>query len=178
VWCKGVGLDFIPLLDAGEIEKLGDQMKSHLGLYGNVGIVRVYCHACRMWAFVLDGIKQCCDKPVDSRPERSKRIMEPPFERKVPSPKEKQEILQGQDYRCIYCDKTFGDVVQRRKKDLVLRIEWDHRICFAYGQNNHVSNFVAACQVCNRIKSSLVFSDLDEARLHLSIKRREKGYDF
>ena len=58
----------------------------------------------------------------------------------------------------------------------MLRVEWDHYIPYSYSQDNRVSNFVAACQICNRIKSSLMLPSAEEYRVHIQNKRVEKGY--
>jgi len=48
-----------------------------------------------------------------------------------------------------------------------LRINFDHVVPFAYSQNNYRHNFVAACHICNSIKSSMMFNTLDEARAYI-----------
>lgn len=59
---------------------------------------------------------------------------------------------------------------------VVLQVNWDHKVPFAYSQNNGNQNFVAACQICNRLKSRIMFNSLEEARVYLYYKQIEKGY--
>lgn len=152
--------------------------KTFVSLYGNVAIQRAYCYACGGTAFVIDGYLQCCGRWWKHEPDRIKREVEPEYKRRGPGLKEQRQILEAQDYRCIYCECAFHSIRFRRNRPIRLRIEWDHDIPFAYSQNNHTSNFVAACQVCNGLKSDLIFKDLDEARIRLRMRRAEKGFDF
>lgn len=41
---------------------------------------------------------------------------------------------------------------------------------------NSTPNFVAACHVCNGIKSDKLFQTLDEARVFIQLAREAKGY--
>jgi len=45
-------------------------------------------------------------------------------------------------------------------------------------KDNAVSNFVAACQVCNSLKSDKLFQDIEGAKSYLSNSRKTRGYDF
>jgi hypothetical protein len=47
---------------------------------------------------------------------------------------------------------------------------------YAYSQDNGTPNFVAACHVCNGLKSAKMFRTIDEARGYLASKRAAKGY--
>jgi 5-methylcytosine-specific restriction endonuclease McrA len=152
--------------------------KQIISLYGNVALVRGRCPDCRNVAIIRDGKFLCCDRVVNPKPTSVKREVEPEQRRRRPGVAEREEILASQDYRCIYCEKAFGSMIYRNDKPLILKVHWDHDIPYAYSQNNHAWNFVAACQVCNLLKSDFIFRDLEDAQLFLRMKRQEKGYDF
>jgi len=63
----------------------------------------------------------------------------------------------------------------RGSKFMRLTIHWDHYVPYAYQAAN--KGFVAACNVCNRLKWSEVFEDLGEARRVLLSRWRQKGYE-
>jgi 5-methylcytosine-specific restriction endonuclease McrA len=152
--------------------------KSYIGLYGNVKILKEFCPHCQGYAFVLHGRLACCNREAVAEPRRFKRESEPEYARRRPSPDEQREILLFQNHCCIYCESPFGFIRYRHGRPLSLRIEWDHQIPFAYSRNNVTANFVAACHVCNRIKSSLCFPSIEEAAVYLSEQRQHRGYNF
>ena len=139
----------------------------HYALYGNVAIPREYCPSCRQWALVIEGRLACCNNPTDLGSRRTKRMSEAPDVRRQPTEEEKREILETQENRCLYCQKAFGSAVIRKEKLVWLRVTWDHLVPFCYSQNNYRYNFVAACQICNGVKGSLMFATVDEARTHV-----------
>jgi 5-methylcytosine-specific restriction endonuclease McrA len=98
-------------------------------------------------------------------------MCEPGDNRRKLSRKQKREIMAAQSNRCAYCLTTFGSVVYWRKRNVRLQIEWDHLVPFAYNRDNRPANFVAACHICNRIKSSLLFQTMDEARAYIQARR-------
>lgn len=77
---------------------------------------------------------------------------------------------------CLYCFLPLDSVVYRHGKSVALELNWEHFKPYAYLQSNPRGNWVAACQICNRIKSDLHFGDLDEAREHITQRRTELGY--
>lgn len=144
---------------------------ARLALYGNVGIPRVYCQDCQRNALVIKGIKQCCDQKDADEVKGVERIIEPEGHRKHGPPKAEQEaLLTAQGYRCLYCDKRLGSTAWYKGKRVVLKLHWDHVIPYEYGQNNDVSNFVAACHVCNHWKSDFVFNSLEEIQVYVGEK--------
>ena len=149
-----------------------------LSIYGNTAIKRGFCVDCDTYAFVLDDKLQCCDKPFKGEASKVKREVEPEYRRRVPRKAEQASILAEQDYRCIYCERAFGSQGIRRNKPVTLMVHWDHSIPYTYSANNKACNFVAACHVCNGLKSDLIFRDIDDARLYLKTRRNEKGYDW
>ena len=73
--------------------------------------------------------------------------------RRPPSTYEREQALERQDGKCFYCNQPLGAVRTRNGREVTLRTHWDHLMPYAYDQNNSPDNFVAACHVCNGIKS-------------------------
>ena len=148
----------------------------HMAIYGNVVIPRSYCQDCQSWAFVIDGRLRCCGEKVATNPKKFKQMSEAPLKRWTPGKKDQRRILAEQNHCCFYCGRNFGAVVWRRNNRIALRINWDHRVPFCYGRDNHVRNFVAACHVCNGLKSSHMFKSVEEAQTFLYDRWKQKGY--
>ena len=168
---------------------------SIISIYGNTAIEKGYCPDCGAESFIRDGQFLCCGGRANTNPTRYKRESEPDQHRVRLAAIVKARILEDQGHRCFYCDQPFGAVHHRRAKvsrhrmrvvggselrgtKITLRVCFDHRLPYAYSQDNRESNFVAACQVCNTIKGALVFGNMDEARVYIADHRRAKGYDF
>jgi hypothetical protein len=149
-----------------------------ISLYGNVAVQKVWCPDCGASTFVRDGVKACCGGPVAGEPDRYVRESSPDDERRQIGKRQKERILAEQEGRCFYCGEQFGAIKHRRGEPVTLRVNWDHRMPYAYSQDNRASNYVAACHVCNGIKSDHVFRDLEQAGAHIAAQRRAKGYDF
>lgn len=149
---------------------------THLALYGNVAIERGMCPACERMALILDRCYACCGTPVYESATRIKRIVEPEFVRRRPSPASQREILDLQAHCCAYCDRPFGSWIHTGEKPLQLVVEWDHVTPFCHTANNHPSNFVAACQVCNAIKHDLIFDSLEDIRVHVALKWEARDF--
>lgn len=148
-------------------------------MYGNVVLVRELCPKCGGYSFIRDGKTLCCRQKVNvERPDKIFRVSESPLKRRKPSKRERDEILAQQRYECFYCGQPFNSVHLRHKKPVTLRINWEHFVPFSYSQDNRKHNFVAACHVCNGIKAALHFSSIIHAMVYISLKRKEKGYDF
>jgi hypothetical protein len=155
--------------------------RGYVALFGAVAMRREYCWRCRGMALVIDGELQCCDSPVSERPICGvKREIESEGVRRKPSTEAQAEILEHQENRCLYCEQEFGAWVFRNGKTrpVQLRVEWDHLVPFSYTASCHDDGFVAACHVCNGIKSATMFQGLDEARAHIALKRSDKGWSF
>ncbi len=108
---------------------------------------------------------------VDVTPLRSGK-------RRRPNRRAQRRILSAQAERCFYCILEFGSWVRRGSRVEQLRVEWDHKIPFAMTQMNSNQDFVAACQVCNRLKHSLVFRTVEHAREYIATRRLRKGWRF
>jgi len=59
---------------------------------------------------------------------------------------------------------------------MVLRVCWDHKVPYAYSQNNRITNYAAACQICNSLKAALMFATVEETQIYVCIKAEEKGF--
>lgn len=152
--------------------------KSEISLYGNVAMARQYCPACKQTSLIINDRLACCDSLAGATSGKVKRMSLPFQGRKLPSRSAQLKILAGQGDRCFYCEMSLGSVKFRHGLPVVLKLNWDHSLPYAYSQNNNNENFVAACHVCNGIKSDKVFQTLDEARIYLQDKRKSKGYNF
>ena len=144
-------------------------MRSVLGMYGNVALVRAFWPECGVWAVVREGHLQCCYHRYGGDPRRIKRMCESPQIRRCPSVEAAKEILDAQNNRCLYCDHEFGDAVFYKGRRRLIKLHWDHMVPWDYTQNNSDENFAAACSICNGIKSDLVFRTVEEVRLHVGV---------
>lgn len=153
-------------------------MRNVVAIYGNVTIQKAYCQDCGSFSFIRSGRFVCCGSYVSGEPTRYVRECEPEDTKRIPSKCEQEKILKEQDGCCFYCEQKLGSTQYRNGKPFRLKTNWDHKLPYAYSQNNSVGNFVASCHVCNMIKASLVFRDLDEAKGYISIKRKSLGYGF
>lgn len=158
-------------------------MKPIKKIYGNSTLIKLYCSFCQDYAFIVDGHYTCCRKKVvdiESQKYVIKRECDSIHSNRYLSKKNKEMILTEQSNRCFYCDKTFGSTVLRinkhKEKVINIRPQFDHIIPFVYNQNNDKLNYVAACQICNGIKSDLMFNDLDAAKIYIINRMKEKGY--
>ena len=146
-------------------------------LYGNVALYKMFCLNCHDYAFVVDEKFTCCGEKIQKPDvEITKREIEPVEKRKRISNTLKNQILGEQKFCCLYCEKPFGSYVKKQGKTIKLKINFDHIIPFAFSHNNFKYNFIAACQICNYIKSDLYFSTLEEAKIYILTKQKNKGY--
>ena len=150
--------------------------KTHWALYGNVVLKRGYCVECKRFAIVLDNRLQCCDALLKESPTKVRRMSDVPLGRDVPSREVQRKILKEQEQRCLYCQRLFGSKLWRGRKEIALRVTWDHVSPFVYSLDNRDQNFAAACQVCNSLKSCKIFQTLEDARVYLTNKAAQKGY--
>ena len=142
-------------------------MKAIKAIFGSVMMLRIFCENCGSEAFVIDGKMACCGKPVDleevKQAKRKRESISSDRHGKPPRSVQK-EILKHQLYQCIYCG------VGLRGKRI---INFDHFIPFSYlGSGN--KNFVASCEDCNKIKSSMLFDSIIEAQVYIQAEREKK----
>lgn len=150
--------------------------RGYLAIYGNIAIVKGYCQSCQQLAFILEGHLACCCAPYEAEPKRLKREIPPQQERQHIPLAFRRAQLELQENRCFYCNIQFGSFVMRGSRSIRLKLEWDHYAPFALTQDSRPSNIVAACHICNHIKSDLVFQTSGEAVAYVTQKRTEKGY--
>jgi len=151
-------------------------------IFGDVILAREYCPDCDGYYLVIDGELQCCNRPVDLSQRAVRevfRVCNPDGSRYL-SEKEKRDIRANQGDTCFYCYREFGTYVWRAakgvRKPIRLSCEFDHCVPFSYFLTTQQANIVAACHVCNRIKSNLIFEDGDAARQYLAEQWVANGY--
>jgi 5-methylcytosine-specific restriction endonuclease McrA len=133
-----------------------DGSDQHYALYGQTVMQRAVCPECGDHSLIVEGATLCCHANVEFLTNETKRMSRTRFVRRQPSAHTKQTLLLRQENRCYYCDRLW-----------ILRPTWDHYVPFAYCGSNPAENFVAACQVCNGYKSSMMFQTREEAQLYL-----------
>ncbi len=149
----------------------------HLAIYGNIRISRCYCHACQSYTLILDGEKACCGGDFNEEGiKRLKRMTLAEASRHGPSKKIRQKILEEQEHRCFYCNRPFGSYVYRKNKPFRLAIEFDHVVPYSYVESRREFNFVAACHICNGLKTDKMFKTLEEAQIYLCSAWEGRGY--
>lgn len=146
-------------------------MQNHAAIYGKVQIPRVYCEECMCWTLVIDGERQCgFHSEKEFKIVRYKRMSISASDRGKPRSKDQKELLEMSNYSCFYCFRSFGSWFRVKGKLRKLVVEWDHCVPYVWDRNNSVDNFVPACQICNRWKSSLIFRDIEEVRVYVATK--------
>lgn len=152
--------------------------KSHYVRYGSICMKRAECPSCGDRSFVKNGLSVCCNQKVSFDGIVS-TIMEstPSIKRRRSISKiDKLTIRNSQDHKCIYCDNEFGYLYWYKTKLKLSTIHYDHFDCFAYSRNDSYENITASCNICNLLKSNKMFDNLEEARIYLNGRRKEKGY--
>lgn len=153
-------------------------IKKHLAIFGNIKMHRVYCQSCKGMTLVKDGIKLCCDSLTDENNIKNIKIeCEPTHHRHKPPVFKQKEILEKQQNRCLYCNREFGTPYLRNHRILKTKLNWDHLIPFSYSRNNK-NNFVAACHICNGIKSNKMFDTTEEVFHYVEHNRKKKGITY
>lgn len=151
--------------------------RTHIGLYGSVKLLRGYCPSCCSWAFVLDGMLQCCNRHSSEQPVKKKRMIIGHGQRRRPHKEVQKRLLAQYQQCCAYCGRLFGLLIIREKRVMRLRLEWDHNEPFVYSQTNAENNWIPSCHLCNRWKSDKIFDDLDELKNYVADKWKDKGYE-
>lgn len=134
-----------------------------IDVYGSVQLEKAYCSKCKTTAFIIDSRLQCCDAEVENTKEYIpvKYISEARNKRKPITLNTKEIILDLQDHKCFYCRRKFNTPYTTKGKNNIkyTTAVIDHVVPFCYCQStNH--NLVAACNLCNSLKSDKIFSDL------------------
>ena len=155
-------------------------MNKHYAKYGNTILKRIKCEDCKRYAFVIDGIIQCCDRKLEEFKTHKAKVMScATNKRKGLSLKAKRDVLEKQKNRCLYCGYEFKDILwnNHRYKFYTVEVRWDHFSPFSYSYNNKHNNFVASCQICNKIKTNLMFETVEEVRDYVKYRRAKRGYE-
>lgn len=155
-----------------------DTMKKNsvLSVYGNVSILKGYCENCEGNSFIQDGLYACCGSKAPHCRPKIERVSDVIMSRKKPKKKEALKILKAQGFRCLYCGYRFGEIIYLNGYPVSVNLEWDHILPYSYSGNNSISNFCAACGICNGIKSDFIFDTLVKAQQYITRVRKEKGY--
>ena len=147
-----------------------------MALFGNTAMARDYCSKCSRLVLIIDGEYSCCDRQYRKEPVGHHRESQPERARRKPNRKARNSQLEAQANKCHYCELEFGNVVTQGIDSIVLKVEWDHNVPWAFNQDNRPANFVAACQICNHIKSDMMFFSHEAAKEFIASKRVAKGY--
>jgi hypothetical protein len=156
-------------------------MKKTLVEYGRVSMKRVYCHDCGSDTLVRDGKKICCGETYYEHYGETmgfKRECEADGGARICPPALRAKIIESQGHRCFYCDSMLGGYAKRGHDTIRLRAQIDHQVPWAWMRDTSEKNLVAACHVCNGIKSSLMFGTLEECKDYIAAQRIKKGYNF
>ena len=144
-------------------------------LFGNVALLHGYCEKCQDTSFCSPAFKCLdCGEAVDVG-QTVKRVSKGIFARKQPTLSFQRAQIERQNNKCYWCGQEFGEWLvspggrSRRRQPC-----WDHFIPFSYTGSCDDLEFVAACQVCNGVKSNHMFDSEDEARLYI-VRRAAKS---
>ena len=151
--------------------------KKHWAIYGSIKMLRVYCLKCKGMTLVRDGMKLCCDRPIEEKPTTKIRRMIEGGQRKRPTKEVQNKILELQNNRCLYCGELFGTPYMRNNKILYTKLHFDHLIPYSYSLENKY-NFVGTCNICNGIKSNKMFDTVEEVYHYVIYTRKKKGIEF
>jgi hypothetical protein len=88
----------------------------------------------------------------------------------------REAIIAAQSNTCYYCGVSFGETVMRNGKPTHIKAHIDHVVPWSMGGRNTPGNLVAACNVCNSIKSARTFSSVESCREFVLTLREQKGY--
>ncbi len=150
---------------------------THDAIYGSVVIRRGYCSLCNGYALILDGKLACCGvSPKSLESAGYEKMSDSVLHRWRPRGKVAASILAKQEGKCFYCNRRFGSIVFRKGHAVHLRVAWDHSVPHCFSRNNQLSNFVAACNICNGLKSGKVFDSIEEVTVYVCEAWERKGY--
>ena len=146
---------------------------AYTGVFGAILLEKGWCETCGQYALILKGKLQCCERACTSKPTQWKRESLATGQRAKPTKEYQAEQLAAQGHRCFYCDDLFGGYIRYRKQLVRVELAWDHLVPFAYLQGNPTHNFVAACRICNGIKSGKCFQTVHEANHYVATVRAQ-----
>jgi hypothetical protein len=143
-------------------------------VFGKTSFLRGYCWSCRSEAFIIDGLLSCCDLPFrENEVQRTIYVTQKAIKRKAISKKLRLQLIEEQNNRCFYCGCDLAGYYLRDDVVRKIRIHVDHVQPFsAVGDSTEM---VAACNVCNLIKSNKVFGNMEELVGYILEQRDKKG---
>ena len=147
--------------------------------FGNTVLRKGWCSGCEeLSIFDQDkGQLKCCELRYERKPFAIVEIGTPAREKRHALPSwAKKQILEKQDHSCLYCREKFGELIERGRWFSTLKVCWDHFMPYVYGFDNRPDNYVAACQLCNGIKSAIIFETIEAARSYVGAAWRRRGY--
>ncbi len=147
--------------------------------YGSVILMKAKCPACGSLSIVLDGKSACCDVALEAPDRyRTKREGEGEDRRSRIPQSLREEIIRSQGFRCIYCMQRLDGAAfnKFRNKTVALRIHIDHFICWKFSRDNSYENLLAACHICNGIKSDYLFENFLECQDFILHRRAARGW--
>lgn len=153
-------------------------MSNHVAVYGVVKIKRALCMKCKDYAFVIDSTFSCCDSPFNDNLYKFKSMTQTEIRRKTPSVSTQRNLLLRQDNKCRYCGIKFGEIYYKKDKPKISKIHYDHFIPYSYLRMNPYSNWVAACNECNSIKSNKMFNTMKDILDYIKYHRKRKGIEY
>lgn len=149
-----------------------------LATYGKVQLQRKYCPECKEISFVVGNVFQCCDMNIKDVPIKYEKMIDNRGVRTSLSRSKQKEIKEKQFNKCIYCGVYFGTPYLYKNKIRRTKINYDHLLPFSFLQDNPDDNWVDSCNICNGIKSNIIFDSMQDVIHHIMCRIKKKGYIF
>lgn len=166
---------FMKLTNSGEILV----EKYTRTIIGKNILYRVFCPKCDDY-LLLPKNKLSCDcgsKFFIEGVSENDNILCRSLRKKKLSKDFKELLIKKFNNTCVYCRNEIGSVVSRNNKIFTLKAAFDHFVPYAYLQTNPDDNYILSCNVCNGIKSDLIFEDIDTARHYINKKLHFKNIE-
>lgn len=145
--------------------------------YGKVALSKSKCPNCKEQSFLVDGKTVCCGSEVEETTARRLiKVTDRPAVRRFLTAQQKMNILIEQNHECFYCGHTFYDtwfMTGKMRSPSPLKPEFDHIVPKAFTDNQYLTNFVAACHICNMVKKDRVFNDIHKLKEYVKTKREK-----
>jgi len=141
-------------------------------IYGKITMYRHFCAKCGAPNISNDGdyICDCGYNSTEKKWKRTKIEAVRPTCRRQPKAEIKREILEQQQGKCYWCNREFDLPYWRSSKIRYLKVNWDHKIPFAFEQRSRDNNWVASCEICNKSKYNHLFENDDECKEYVNNK--------
>jgi len=140
--------------------------------YGRVTILRALCPKCEQMSIVRDGLTLCHRKAVDTTVTSTKRVGDMQTKRKPLTKAQKAALVESQGGLCFYCFNAFGTMFHRGQNFGYLMVNIDHAVPHSYMPNGDA--LVAACHICNLLKSNKMFDTVEDARVYVQAAWQRK----